>query len=189
MKNLLEACLFVASEPVLPAETAKVFATDPEAVVRLLDELAAEYEARGGGMRIARVGGGYQMVTHPDLSEDLARFLAGPAGKPRLSRAALETVAIVAYRQPTTIAEIEAIRGVSAERPLHTLIDRKLIREAGRKPVPGRPILYETTPEFLHYFGLNALGDLPPMDEESGGEEEREHVLHEVEAAVGLTES
>jgi segregation and condensation protein B len=97
-------------------------------------------------------------------------------------------VAIVAYRQPVTMAEIEAIRGVSADGVMRTLMDRKLVREAGRKQVPGRPILYGTTPDFLHYFGLDSIEDLPALEDIVVAEPEREHVLHEVEAAVGLTE-
>ena len=156
----------------------------------LCNTLLEEYEERDGGVRIVRVAGGFQMVTRPDLSDQIARFLAGPGGRARLSKPALETVAIVAYRQPVTTAEIEAVRGVNSDGVLRTLLDRKLIREAGRKQVPGRPILYATTQDFLHYFGLNAIDELPPLDEVEAieGEKEREHVLHEVEAAVGLTE-
>ena len=116
MKALLEACLFVASDPIVPVDVAKLFDADASELTRLLEELTEKYEARDGGVQIVRVGGGYQMATRPDLSEQLARFLAWPGGKARLTRASLETVAIVAYRQPVTIAEIEAVRGVSADR-------------------------------------------------------------------------
>lgn len=187
MKDLIEACLFLSTEPVSSNELAKIFGIDFNDVDMICNTLLEEYEERGGGICIVRVAGGFQMVTRPDLSEQIARFLAGPNGRARLSKPALETVAIVAYRQPITTAEIEAIRGVSADGVLRTLIERKLVREGGRKAVPGRPILYVTTPDFLHYFGLNTLEDLPALDEVVPLEEDRSAVLHEVETAVGLT--
>jgi len=188
MKDLIEACLFISTEPVTAAELAKTFNADPIEIEIVCNTIVDEYEDRGGGVKLIRVAGGYQMVTRPDLADDIARFLAGPSGKARLSKPALETVAIVAYRQPVTMTEIEAIRGVSADGVMRTLMDRKLVREAGRKQVPGRPILYGTTADFLHYFGLDTLDDLPPLDEVVVGEPERELALHEVEAAVGLSE-
>jgi segregation and condensation protein B len=188
MKDLIEACLFVSTEPVSSEDLAEIFDAEPMEVDMLCNTLLEEYEDRGGGMRVMRVAGGFQMVTRPDLSDRIARFLAGPSGRARLSKPALETVAIVAYRQPITTSEIEAIRGVNADGVLRTLLDRKLIKEAGRKQVPGRPILYSTTSDFLHYFGLDTLDDLPSLDEVVPIEDERDQVLHEVEAAVGLTE-
>ncbi|MDR3709715.1 MAG: SMC-Scp complex subunit ScpB [Capsulimonadaceae bacterium] len=187
MKDLIEACLFLSTEPVSSGELARIFAWEPTEVDMICNTLVEEYEERAGGVIIVRVAGGFQMVTRPDLSEQIARFLAGPNGRARLSKPALETVAIVAYRQPITTAEIEAIRGVNADGVLRTLLDRKLVKEGGRKVVPGRPILYVTTPDFLHYFGLNALEDLPPLDEVMSPEEDRAAMMQEVEAAVGLT--
>ena len=188
MKDLIEACLFVSTEPVLSEDLARMFDAEPTEVDMLCNTLLDEYEDRGGGVRIARIAGGFQMVTLSGLSDQVARFLAGPGGRARLSKPALETAAIVAYRQPVTTAEIEAIRGVNADGVVRTLLDRKLIKEAGRKQVPGRPILYSTTPDFLHYFGLNGLEDLPLLDEVAPAEPESEIALHQVEAAVGLTE-
>jgi segregation and condensation protein B len=163
-------------------------ATEDE-VAAVFDGLIEEYARGDRGVRILRLAGGYQMVTRPDLAEGVARFLAGPAGKSRLSRAALETVAIVAYKQPATQADVEAVRGVNCDGVLKTLLDRKLIKEKGRKNVPGRPFLYGTTDGFLHYFGLNALDDLPPLEEAAKEEaEEAERVIHVIEEAVGLVE-
>jgi segregation and condensation protein B len=184
MKDLIESCLFVSSEPVTSAELSKIFETDPLEMESLLSVLLNEYEMRGGGVRIVRMAGGYQMTTRPDLSADIARFLAGPSGKGRLSKPALETAAIVAYRQPVTIAEIESIRGVSSDGVVHALLDRRLIKEAGRKQTPGRPILYATTDDFLCYFGLDKLDDLPPLD--SQDDESDEQSRKSIEAAIGM---
>ncbi|HEX5323794.1 MAG TPA: SMC-Scp complex subunit ScpB [Capsulimonadaceae bacterium] len=186
MKALLEAYLFVAAEPVRPEEIAPLLDTDPTEIEHVLDELAWEYETRGG-LRIIRIAGGFQMATRPDLSQEIARLLAAPTGKQRLSKPALETVAIIAYRQPATQAEIEAVRGVNVDAVLKTLEERRLIKDVGRKPVPGRPILYGTTPEFLHYFGLNKLDDLPPLEEEIE-DPEKDAIIHAVAEAVGLEE-
>jgi segregation and condensation protein B len=163
---LVEAHLFVSTEPVRPAEVARTLGLDLEIVDFTYASLYELYKEReDSGLRIVRLSGGYQMVTHPDLSENIARLLALPKESNRLSKPALETVAVIAYRQPVTQAEIEAVRGVTVDGVLKTLSDRQLIREAGRKPVPGRPILYGTTPEFLHYFGLNDISDLPSLDD------------------------
>lgn len=186
MKDLIEACLFVSTEPVTSAELARLFDAEPTEIDKVCNTLLEEYDDRASGVRIVRVAGGFQMVTRSDLSEQIARFLAGPNGRARLSKPALETVAIVAYRQPITTAEIEAIRGVSADGVIRTLMDRKLVREAGRKQVPGRPILYGTTPDFLHYFGLDTLDDLPPLDEIVPLEAAQTETMSDVGAAVGL---
>ena len=127
------------------------------------------------------------MATRPSLSPEIARLLAIPGQKSRLSRPALETLAIVAYQQPVTQAEIEAVRGVNADAVLKTLSERNLIAEAGRKEVAGRPILYGTTPDFLHYFGLHTLDDLPPLEDISIPDVESNKIaVHEALEAVGL---
>jgi segregation and condensation protein B len=186
MKALLEAYLFVAAEPVRSEEVAPLLEADPAEVGHLLEELVWEYETRGG-LRIIRIAGGYQMATRPDLSQEIARLLAAPAGKQRLSKPALETVAIIAYKQPVTQTEIEAVRGVNVDGVLKTLEERRLIKDIGRKEAPGRPILYGTTPDFLHYFGLNSLEDLPALEEEIE-DPEKDAIIHAVAEAVGLEE-
>ncbi len=156
----LQAVLFVASEPVTTATLARVLQCDVEDLPPVIDELRAALEHTG--LRLVRIAGGWQMSTHPDFAAVIGRYLA-PTNT-RLSRAALETVAIIAYRQPVTLAEVEAIRGVSCDGVIKTLLQRRLIEERGRKPVPGRPMLYGTTDQFLHYFGLEDLSELPEVE-------------------------
>ncbi len=188
LHTLLDAYLFVSAEPIRPADVAKTLGIEAADVEEALEDLVNLYTRRvDSGLHIMRIAEGYQLATKPHVSEDLARLLASPGSKARLSKPALETLAIVAYQQPVTVAEIEAVRGVSADGVLKTLLDRGLIHEDGRKQVPGRPILYATTPNFLHYFGLNTLEDLPPLEdidvEAADAEKAEEHVALE---AVGL---
>ena len=185
---LLEAYLFVATEPVQPAEIARLLQTDPGAVEEALEDMVNAYGRRiNSGLHIVRIAGGYQMATRPALSHGIGRLLAAPSQKSRLSKPALETLAVVAYQQPVTQAEIEAVRGVNADGVLKTLSERQLITETGRKEVAGRPILYGTTPDFLHYFGLHTLDDLPPLEDimPTDGEKAAEA---EALGAVGLGE-
>jgi segregation and condensation protein B len=185
---LVEAALFVSSEPVKPQEIARAFGVDAWAAEEALEDLVNSYGRREHtGLQVIRVAGGYQITTRPDLSEDIARFLASPNKKARLSKPALETLAIVAYQQPVTVADLEAVRRVSVDGVLKTLMERGLVQEVGRKQVPGRPILYGTTDDFLHYFGLHALDDLPPLEDVEVAEEV-EHARHEAMHAVGLEE-
>ena len=163
---LLEAYLFVATEPVSPAEIARILQLEAVVVEEALEDMVNAYSRRiNSGLHVVRIAGGYQMATRPALASDIARLLAAPGQKSRLSKPALETLAIIAYQQPVTQAEIEAVRGVSADGVLKTLAERRLILETGRKEVAGRPILYGTTPDFLHYFGLHTLEDLPPLED------------------------
>ena len=161
--RLAEALIFAAPAPVRPAELAARLpeGTDLDAVVAAL---ARRHE--GGGIRLAKVAGGYAFRTAPDL----AGFLAGGAPEPRkLSRAALETLAIVAYHQPVTRAEIEEVRGVSTSKgSLDVLLESGWVRLRGRRKTPGRPVTYGTTPAFLEQFGLDAIADLPGLDELRG---------------------
>ena len=185
---LLEAYLFVATEPVAPAEIARLLQVDAAAVEEALEDMANAYARRiNSGLHIVRIAGGYQMATRPALSEGIGRLLAAPGQKSRLSKPALETLAIIAYQQPVTQAEIEAVRGVNADGVLKTLTERSLIQETGRKEVPGRPFLYGTTPDFLHYFGLHTLDDLPPLEDMVIAEAEADKAAaHDALEAVGL---
>lgn len=156
----LEAVLFMAAEPLPVAELAEILDATPEEAEMLTRLLAADYEGRG--IQVNRVAGGYQVCTRPEYGPTVAKL-----HKPerfRLSRAALETLAIVAYRQPTTKPEVDAIRGVSSDSPLDTLVQYGLVCEAGRKDTPGRPLLYRTTENFLGQFGLNSVEDLPHLE-------------------------
>jgi len=156
----LEAVLFMAAEPIPTAELAEILEVTPTEADRIAADLAEAYEGRG--LQLTRVAGGYQVCTRPEYGPFVAKL-----HKPerfRLSRAALETLAIVAYKQPITRPEIEEIRGVNSDSPIDTLCQYQLIREAGRKDSPGRPMLYCTTDSFLGHFGLNSVADLPSID-------------------------
>jgi len=156
----LEAVLFMAAEPLSAQELAGILEVTPREAEALAYQLEAEYHGRG--IQVARIAGGYQVSTRPDYGPYVAR-LHEPE-RFRLSRAALETLAIVAYKQPVTRPEIDAIRGVSSDSPLDTLVQYELVCEAGRKEAPGRPLLYRTTESFLGRFGLDSIDDLPRLD-------------------------
>ena len=158
----LECLLFVAGEPVTLSDLTKALGADDIAVEGALRSLQATLSERGSGLQLLRIAGGWQLSTRPEYAETIARLLTRSASK--LSRAAMETLAIIAYRQPITAPEIEAIRGVSASGVLKTLLERRLIAEAGKKMALGRPTLYVTTADFLHYFGIADLGQLPPLE-------------------------
>jgi segregation and condensation protein B len=164
----LECLLFMADTPLVPKDLGEMLGIEPERVCALGDRLAAEYDGRG--VQIVRVAGGYQMCTRPEFSEYLAK-LHEPR-RFRLSRASMETLAIIAYRQPITRPEMEAVRGVNCDSVIDTLLDRGLVCERGRRDTPGRPMTYGTTPEFLEQFGLNSLRDLPELPELTSAEVE-----------------
>ena len=162
IKSLIESLLFVAGEPVRAEQLARALEVERSAVEEALRQLSEEYRERG--LRLQREDRRVQMVTAPEAAEVIERFLGlGLSG--RLSPAALETLAIVAYQQPVTRAQIEAVRGVNCDSVLRTLVRKGLIEEVGRLERAGRPILYGTTFEFLQYFGLQNLSELPPLEE------------------------
>jgi segregation and condensation protein B len=168
----LEAILFVAAEPVTPAQLATALDVAPSVIERGLNELDASLSGRG--LRLQRHAGRVQLTTAPQLAELIERFL-GLEATSHLSRAALETLAIIAYQQPVTRPQIDAIRGVNSDSMLKSLLNKGLILESGRADGPGRPILYSTTPEFLQHFGLNSILEMPPLakpEEEMPEEEE-----------------
>jgi segregation and condensation protein B len=164
LKSILEAMIFVSEQPISLERMAGVL-TDctRKDLKEVLNELEQEYEERGGALEIVEVANGYQFRTRAEFAPWIGKMRQQRFA--RLSRAALETLAIVAYRQPVTRAEAEAIRGVDSGAVLGTLLERQLLRILGRKEVPGRPILYGTTPEFLELFGLRNLKDLPTLRE------------------------
>ena len=162
VRILIESLLFVADAPVSVGQLATVLEVEPGEVEERLEELADDLQRRG--LRLQRKGQRVQLVTVPEAAPYIERFL-GLEISGRLSSAALETLAIIAYRQPVTRAAIEALRGVNCDGVLRTLVSKGLIEEVGRLPQAGRPILYGTTFEFLQYFGLGDLGQLPPLDE------------------------
>jgi segregation and condensation protein B len=165
MQAIMEAIIYVADDPVKPEQLKEVF---PEENLKTIDQalknLMESFNARSGGMIIREVAGGYRMTTRPEHHEQVRAYLkTRPSAK--LSMAALETLAVIAYKQPVTLAEILAIRGKKSSTALQTLLERKMVAICGRKPVVGRPILYGTSKEFLIHFGLNSLTDLPTLEE------------------------
>ena len=160
----LESLLFVADGPVPAGRLAEVLDTSPEAVLGLLKELGAGYQ--GSGLRLQWSGGDtVQLTTAPGATTAVERFL-GLEATSKLTAAALEALSIIAYRQPTTRPQIDAIRGVNSDYVIRTLVSKGLIEEIGRAETVGRPILYGTTPAFLQHFGLVSLDELPALDED-----------------------
>jgi segregation and condensation protein B len=158
----LEAILFVADEPLTTVVLGQLIEVDRHEADRLLEELAAEHRANGSGIVLRRAAGGWRLYTNPEAKEVVEGFVLSSRHS-RLTRAALETLAIVAYKQPVTRHQVEAIRGVNSEGVLRALVDRGLLAEVGREEGPGRPVLYGTTPEFLERLGLNSVSDLPAL--------------------------
>ncbi len=164
LKSVLESLLLASGEPVSIARLAAACDDEPvENVKKALEELAQEYRATRRGFVLEEIAGGYQLRTALENAPYVRRLLA--SRQTRLSRPVLETLAIIAYRQPITRSEIEQLRGVDCAGVLDTLLNRRLIRVAGRKPVPGRPLMYATTQEFLEVFGLDSLTSLPRIDD------------------------
>ena len=165
LKAVLEAVVFAAGEPVPVKELASALGGVEES---LLEEAAAvlaeEYRGRGAGLQVERVAGGLRLATRTDVGPWVRQFFR-QRNRTRLSSAGLETLAIVAYRQPITAPEIQAIRGVDSTASLKSLLEKKLVRVLGKKKVVGSPLLYGTSRHFLVHFGLNSLADLPPIDE------------------------
>lgn len=165
LANALQCLLFVSGDPLKPEEIARALGIEPAKVPEVVLELERALE--GTGLMVEEVAGGYRLVTRPEYAEYVKRLK--PPRKERLSRAALETLAIIAYKQPITKAEIEHIRGVRSEGPIATLLQRQLIRPVGRKKAPGKPVMYGTTEKFLELFGLRDLSELPPLDGDEKG--------------------
>lgn len=168
-KNLVEALIFAAPEPVGIARLAELINNASyEEISTSITELNKLYEETGRTFRIIHGAGGFRFATRPEFSRWVRKLVMG-SSRIRLSRAALETLSLVAYRQPVSRSDIEAVRGVDVGGVLRMLLERKLIQVEGRSPKPGRPLLYATTAYFLRYFGLNSLNDLPqPQELEEG---------------------
>jgi len=166
LSALLEAIVYLAKEPVsLDAIRKALPDVDPGELKAKLNELIEQYRMPERGIEIREVADGYRFSTKPEHHETLKHFLKSQVPPTRLSLAALETLAVIAYKQPVTVPEIQEIRGVHASSVIKTLLDKTFIATAGRKEVLGRPILYKTTREFLVHFGLKDLSDLPTMEE------------------------
>jgi segregation and condensation protein B len=161
-KALLESLLFLSGEPIAASALKPITDLDEPEIRTLMDELMADYRNRDGGVLITEIADGYQMVTNIRFAPWIRR-LRGSQVSTKLSAAALETLAIVAYKQPLIRAEIDQIRGVNSDGVMRTLLERRLVRIVGRKEAPGKPLLYGTTREFLQYFGLKDLTELPTL--------------------------
>lgn len=195
LKPILEALIFAADSALGVDRIASILEGEEKAVIKeALDELVAEYAEAGGGFTIEEVAGGYQYRTNPEYAPYLRRLFK--IGLQRISKPAMEALAIVAYKQPVTRAEVEAIRGVDSGGVLATLMEKRFIRIVGRKELPGRPVVYGTTKEFLETFDLNDLSCLPSlkdiqkMEEENGAQDalpEEESRVQDTEAGNGKT--
>ena len=162
IKCIIEAILFVAGEPDCVEDLAHALDLTVGELSEHLNALRDEYDLDARGIRLARFGDSVQLTTRPDYAPYIERLLQ-PIQKQSLSQSALETLSIIAYRQPVTKAEIEAVRGVKCDYSVASLVNKELICEVGRRESLGRPILYGTTPKFLQHFGIESLDELPPM--------------------------
>lgn len=165
----LEGLLFVAAEPVAAAQLATALDMNVSVIEKALEELDEQLRTRG--LRLQRHAGRVQLTTAPELADAVEQFL-GLEATSRLSRAALETLSIIAYQQPVTRPGVDAVRGVNSDGVMKSLLSKGLLQEVGRAEGPGRPILYGTTPEFLQHFGLNALSELPSLNVPESGEKD-----------------
>lgn len=165
LKPIIESLIFVAEEPISVSRLAALLEGESaEEIEAAAEQLVADFSERGGGLELRRLAGGYQIRTRPEHSEYVRRYLKSQPSA-RLSLAALETLAVIAYKQPITIPEILEIRGVTSTSAIKTLLDRRLIVARGHKQVVGRPMLYGTSKEFLIQFGLNDLSELPNLED------------------------
>lgn len=165
LKAIVEAAVYVTDEPISAEQIAAALEQPSAAVARILEELAAEYSKPEHGLTLREVAGGYKVSTKPEHHEAIRSFVKNLKPPMKLSLPALETLALIAYKQPVTVPEIAEIRNVQGAGVVKTLLDRKLIAAAGRKKVVGNPMLYKTTKEFLVQFGLKDLSELPTLKE------------------------
>lgn len=165
LKAVIEAAIYITDEPLTAEQIASAVEQPLERVQEILARLVTEYAAPDRGLSVREIAGGFKMATKPEHHESIRRFVTNLQPPLKLSLAALETLAVIAYKQPITAPEVLDIRGVQGAGVLKTLLDRKLIAAAGRKNVLGKPIMYKTTREFLVQFGLNSLAELPTLKE------------------------
>jgi segregation and condensation protein B len=162
IRRAVEAMLFLADEPLSASVLAQALEVDRRSIEECLEELARSYEEREAGLVLRVVGGGWRLSTHPAVAPVMEQFVLATR-RARLTRAALETLAIVAYKQPVTRHQLAAIRGVDSDGVLRSLVARGLVAEVGRDDTPGRPMLYGTTPLFLERLGLESVSELPSL--------------------------
>ncbi len=163
-KSIIEVLLFATPEPLPLANICRLAEIETEDALELLKELQQDYQKNSHGLQVVELAGGWQMATKPEFAPYIER-LYKKQNSSSISRAALETLAIIAYRQPVTRAELDLIRGVKSDSSLNTLLERGLVEEKGRRDAPGRPVLYGTTDAFLKHFGFKDLSELPDLDQ------------------------
>ena len=185
--SIFESLLFVSGEPIKLKELASIIESSEDFAEDVLKELMFKYESEERGMRLLNINNQYQLVTKPENSDYVQKLLKTNI-RQALSQAALETLAIVSYRQPVTRIDIDEIRGVKSDSAVLTLVDKGLIKECGRMDVAGRPILYATTEEFLKNFGLNNIKDMPPLENILEGMAMEEDLTSLPTAEVAITE-
>jgi len=175
LRGIVESLLFVADEPLSLTKLAQLVGEEEETILAVVSDLMREYAEQNRGFQLREVGGGYGLYTHPGYAAYVEKLVLS-SDQRRLTRAALETLAIIAYKQPVTKAEISAIRGVNVDTVLASLQDKDLIREVAREKSPGQPILYGTTQTFLEKFGLKDISNLPPLEEFEPNEEAKRQI-------------
>ena len=163
-RAIIEALIFASPSPISSRQMGEILDLDSRTIESIVRDVKDKYRRDKSGIQIVFVAGGYQMATKPECADYVAKLDVGV--RQSLSRPALETLAIIAYRQPITRPELEKIRGVRVDSVLNTLMERQLVRMSGRKKAPGRPILYSTTSDFLRWFGLASLEELPPLEQD-----------------------
>ena len=165
LKSAIEALIFASEKPITVEQIKKVLGDlDSASVNKIIDELKNDYQAQNRGLRVVEIAGGFQMTTSSDFAPFLKKLFKNRYSD-KLSKPALESLAIIAYKQPLTRSEIETLRNVNVDGVMKSLTDKNLIRICGRKKIPGRPFVYGTTREFLEHFGLKSLADLPKMED------------------------
>ncbi|MDI6821359.1 MAG: SMC-Scp complex subunit ScpB [Actinomycetota bacterium] len=179
LRGIIESLLFVTTEPLSLRKMSEIVEVDEVTIKRILDELGEEYRKQGRGFQLREIAGGYRLYTHPGYAPYVEKLVLSWDQR-RLTQAALETLAIIAYKQPVTKAQISSIRGVDAGTVLNSLLEKGLIREMGRANSPGQPILYGTTQVFLETFGLKDLSDLPPLKEFEPDERTRKEIIQKL---------
>jgi len=188
LKGALEAILFVADEPLTPRRLAEAVQSEEGQVLSALQQLREEYLRYNRGMQLREVAGGWRMHTHPAYASFIERLLLA-SRRPRLTRAAVETLAIIAYLQPITRSQVANLRGVQSENMVKVLEEQGLVSEAGKEKAPGGPALYVTTNSFLERFGLNSLEELPPLEQFEPDEETVERVKRSLAGRETLEET
>ena len=181
LKSAIEALIFACEKPITTEQIKKVLADlDTAAINRIIGELKHEYEAANRGIRLVEIAGGFQMVTNSNFAPFLKKLFKNRYSE-KLSKPALESLAIIAYKQPLTKAEIESLRNVNVDGVMKSLLDKNLIRICGRKKIPGRPFVFGTTREFLEHFGLKSLADLPKMEDFTVMAQKTQEAANEIE--------